>query len=181
LTNYEDVLACVKDADIVLHGAAVIPPAADYYPDLAWRVNVESAQNIVRAIQEQPRPDEIRFVNIGTVAETGDRLPPVHVGRTGDPVKPSIFDIYGCSKVAAERVVAESGLKHWVSLRQTFIATLQSGLTPIVFHTPLNTCFELCTLRNAGLVFANVTRDDLPEDFWRRFFNIGGGENSRTT
>ncbi len=181
LTNYADVLKCVTGADIVLHGAAIIPPAADYNPDLAWKVNVESARNIVCAIKAQPDPDAVRLVNIGTVAETGDRLPPIHVGRTGDPVKPSIFDIYGSSKIAAERIIAESGLRYWVSLRQTFIATLCSGLSPIIFHQPLNTCFELCSLHNAGLVFANVVRDDIPGDFWRRFYNIGGGPNSRTT
>ena len=35
------------------------------------------------------------------VAETGDRMPPVHWGRVGDPIKPSMFDYYAVSKVAA--------------------------------------------------------------------------------
>ena len=62
-----------------------------------------------------------RFVSIGTVAETGDRMPPIHWGRVGDPIKPSMYDYYAVSKVAAERMVVESGLKYWVSLRQTGI------------------------------------------------------------
>ena len=30
-----------------------------------------------------------------------------------------MFDYYAVSKIAAERYVIESGLKYWVSLRQT--------------------------------------------------------------
>ncbi|MFC1960334.1 NAD-dependent epimerase/dehydratase family protein [Chloroflexota bacterium] len=181
LTNYEDVLKCVSGADVVLHGAALISPAADHNPALAWKVNVGSVENIVRAIQAQPDPDAVRLVTVGTVAATGDRLPPIHVGRTGDPLKPSIFDMYACTKIAAERIVAESGLRHWVSLRQTFITSPDVQIGPIMFHQPLNTCFEICTAYNAGLVFANAAEDDIPVEFWRRFYNIGGGPNSRTT
>jgi nucleoside-diphosphate-sugar epimerase len=181
LTHYDDVLRCVTGANIVLHPAAFIAPAADHDPERAWAINVGSAQNIVRAIRSQPDPDAVRFVSIGTVAETGDRLPPIHVGRVGDPLKPSIFDMYACSKIAAERIVAESGLRHWVSLRQTFIPTTEMILDPIMYHQPLATCIEFCTAPNAGLVLANACEDDIPDDFWRRFYNIGGGSRSRVT
>ncbi len=90
LTNYDDVLQCVTGADYVLHPAAFIAPAADHDPDTAWKINVGSAENIVNAIKAQPDPDSIRLVNIGSVAMTGDRLPPIHVGRVGDPLKPSV-------------------------------------------------------------------------------------------
>jgi hypothetical protein len=179
LTEYGDVLRCVTGADMVLHPAAFIAPAADHDPETAWKINVGSAENIVRAIQAQPDPDAVRLINIGTVAETGDRLPPIHFGRTGDPLKPSIFDMYACSKIAAERIVAESGLKYWASCRQTYIATANLIQDPIMFHQPINTCIELCTEHDAGLLLANACEDDLPEAFWRRFYNIGGGPSCR--
>lgn len=179
LTNYRDVLEAVTGMDYVLHAAAVIPPLADHAPDLAWRVNVGAARHIVRAIKAQPDPDAVRLVNIGTVAQTGDRLPPIHIGRTGDPVLPSAYDYYACSKTEAERIVAESGLKHWVSLRQTFILAFYLDHMPIMFHQPLNTCFEAIGLSDSGRVLAHATREGLPEDFWRRFYNIGGGPKTR--
>ena len=181
LTNYSDVLEAVTGADFILHPAAFIPPAADHNPDLAWKVNVGAAENIVKAIKAQPDPDAVKLVNIGSVAETGDRRSPVHVGRMGDPIMPGIYDMYACAKVEAERIVAESGLRYWVSLRQTFITTTQNYFDPIMFHMPLDTCIEICTLKNAGLVLANVTNPDLPEEFWRRFYNIGSGPRGRTT
>jgi nucleoside-diphosphate-sugar epimerase len=179
LTNYQDVRKAVTSVDFVLHAAAIIPPLADHNPELAWQVNVGGAHNIVRSIKAQTDPDAVKLVNIGTVAQTGDRLPPIHVGRTGDPVLPSAYDYYACTKIEAERIVAESGLKNWVSLRQTFILTGQTSPLPIMFHMPLNTCFEACSLADAGRVLVNATRQDLPDEFWRRFYNIGGGPKAR--
>ncbi len=180
LTSYDDVFLCVAGADVVLHPAAFIAPAADHDPPTAWKINVGSARNIVRAILAQPDPDAVRLINVGTVAATGDRLPPIHMGRTGDPLKPSVYDMYACSKIEAERVVAESGLKHWVSCRQTYIATSRQIQDPIMFHQPINTCMELCTEHDAGLLLANACEDGIPVDFWRRFYNIGGGPSCRT-
>ena len=183
LTNYDDVLECVTGADVVLHPAAMIAPEADHNPVLARTINVGSTENIVRAIRAQREPDRIRLVYIGSVAMTGDRLYPIHVGRTGDPLKPSIYDAYACSKIDAERVVAESGLKYWASLRQTFVAIPDTLalMDPIMFHQPLETCIELCTAHDAGLLLANACEDDVPEEFWRRFYNIGGGASARLT
>jgi nucleoside-diphosphate-sugar epimerase len=183
LTNYEDVLECVSGADIVLHPAALIAPAADHDPEAARAINVGSIRNIIKAIKAQPDPNTIRLVNIGSVAMTGDRLYPIHVGRTGDPMKPSIYDAYACTKIEAEQLVAESGLKYWASCRQTFIAVPDTmGLMdPIMFHQPLETCIEFCTAKDAGLLLANACEENVPEAFWRNFYNIGGGPTARIT
>lgn len=181
LTNYSDVLAGVTGADIVLHVGGIIPPLADHRPELAAQVNVGGTRNVVAAIRAQPDPDHCRLVYIGTVAQTGDRMPPLHWGRTGDPICPSVFDHYAVSKIIAEREVIESGLKHWVSLRQTGIAhvDLLSALDPIMFHVPLNGVLEWVTAADSGRLLANACEDDVPEEFWGRIYNIGGGARFR--
>ena len=35
--------------------------------DRAWKINVGSAENIIRAIKAQPDPDAIKLVSVGTV------------------------------------------------------------------------------------------------------------------
>jgi nucleoside-diphosphate-sugar epimerase len=183
LTNYHDVLKGVQGADYVLHVGGMVSPAADYLPELTTQVNVGAVKNIIKAIKDQPNPDEIKLVYIGTVAETGDRNPPIHWGRAGDPIKISIYDNYAISKTIAEREVIESGLKYWVSLRQTGV--LYSGmlnkLDPIMFHEPINGVFEWVTAHDSGKLLANICNKDIPEEFWRRIYNIGGGEKYRTT
>ena len=105
LNDYETVYKCVEKSDLVLHVAAFVSPQADYDPQKAMQVNYGSTKNLITAIKEQKRENEVKFVYIGTVAETGDRMPPIHWGRAGDPIKPSMFDYYAVSKVAAERYV----------------------------------------------------------------------------
>ncbi len=187
LTNKQDVAECVKEADIVLHIAAFVSPAADYFPQKAMDNNFSSTKNIIDAIKEQGRADEVRFVNIGTVAETGDRMPPIHWGRVGDPVKPSMFDYYAVSKIAAERYVIESGLKYWVSLRQTgIIGKAMAGIVDaIMFHNCLDNVLEYVSDRDSGRAMKNLclyqAKGTLPEEFWGHIYNIGGGESCRVS
>lgn len=187
LTNYADVLAGAAGADIILHLGAVIPPASDYHPELARRVNYQGTLNVIAAAKARPDKDCPKLVFIGTVAEAGSRLPPVHWGRVGDPIQVSRFDAYSESKVMAERAVIESGLPGWVSLRQTAMLypELFSKLDPIMFHHPLNTHMEWVTVGDSARVLVNLCRKQaegsLPDNFWCRIYNIGGGESFRKT
>ena len=180
LNNYEDIKACVQIADIVLHVAAFVSPEADYYPELAMQINYGSTCKIIKAIKECQTIKPIKLVYIGTIAQTGDRMPPIHWGRVGDPIKPSIHDYYAVSKVAAERAVIESGLKYWVSLRQTGIfakhmCEIQDG---IIFHNCLNNVLEYVSDDDSGVLLSHVC-EDLPEEFWGHIYNIGGGKATR--
>ena len=182
LTEYEDVLKGVTGADFVLHPAALISPAADRDPDTARKINVGSIENIIRAIRAQPGGgDGVKLVNVGSVAQTGDRLSTIHRSRIGDPLKPSIYDAYATTKIRAERAVIESGLPYWVSLRQTYIAIPDalSLMDPIMFHQPIETKIEMVTARDSGRLLVNACGDDVPEEFWRRVYNVGGGESCR--
>ena len=183
LTNYDDVKKMVDGADYVLHVGGMVSPAADYYPKRTLKTNVTAAENIVKAVKAQPDPDKVKVVYIGTVAETGDRNPPIHWARTGDPIKISIYDHYAISKVKAEAIFAESGLKYWVSMRQSGILypAILKNMDPIMYHVPINGVLEWATIEDSGRLLANVCSPDVPEDFWRKFYNIGSGKEYRIT
>ncbi len=185
--RYLDVLETVCGVDWVLDAMAYISPAADYHPDMAKAVNIGAIRNILRAIQAQPGGlERIHFIYTGTVAQTGNRPAGIHMGRVGDPLKPSIFDTYALTKIAGEREVIESPLKYWASLRMSFIMPTDfrewMGLMdPILLHMPLGTLMENLTDRDAGLGLVNCL--DIPDDsdFWRRVYNMGGGPAMRCT
>lgn len=183
LTNYEDVLACVTGADYVLHVGGMVSPAADYYPKKTIKTNTTAAKFIIDAVKAQPDPNAIKVVYIGTVAETGDRNPPIHWARTGDPIKISIYDHYAISKTIAERTFAESGLRYWVSLRQSGILypEILKNYDPIMYHVPVNGVLEWATVEDSGRLLLNICGDDVPDNFWRRFYNIGSGKEFRIT
>jgi nucleoside-diphosphate-sugar epimerase len=184
-TNYEDVTETVKGVDWVLSAMAYISPQADYRPEIAKAVNTDAISNIIRAIEAQPDGTErIKFIYTGTVAETGNRSRGIHMGRVGDPLKPSVFDFYAVTKIAGERRVLESNIKHWASLRMTFIMPtnykeLVSLTDPISFHMPIDAYMENLTDRDAGFGLVNCL--DIPgdSDFWRRVYNMGGGPKMR--
>lgn len=186
LLDKEAARDCVKRSDICLHIAAFVSPAADYYPDRAMKNNFGSTKNIVDAIHGLGKQDTYKMVYIGTVAETGDRMPPIHWGRVGDPIKPSMFDYYAVSKVAAERYVIEAGLKYWVSLRQTgiFGPAMAKIRDAIQFHNCLNNVLEYVSDRDSGRMMRNLCAFDaegsLDQSFWGHIYNIGGGESCRT-
>ncbi|MCR4873792.1 MAG: NAD(P)-dependent oxidoreductase [Bacteroidales bacterium] len=183
LMNYDDVLRGVSGADVVLHVGGMVSPQADYFPEKTLKVNVTSAENVVRAILAQPNDDDIKAVYIGSVAQTSDRSVPLHWGRTGDPVCASVFDFYGVSKIIAERVFADSGLRHWVSLRQSGILHpgILKNFDPIMFHVPIKGVLEWATLEDSGRLLERVCRDDVPDEFWNRFYNISSGPDYRMT
>ena len=186
LSDKDTVKLAVSTADLVLHIAAFVSPKADYYPKKAMEVNYGGTKHLIDAIKEQGRADKVKFVYIGTVAETGDRMPPIHWGLVGDPIKPSMFDYYAVSKVAAERYVIESGLKYWVSLRQTgIIGPAMSAIRdPIMFHNCFNNVLEYVSDRDSGTAMEHLARYDaegtLDSSFWGHIYNIGGGAPCRT-
>jgi nucleoside-diphosphate-sugar epimerase len=178
------VLEAVQNVDMVLHVGGMVSPQADKYPDLTMRINVSAAQNIVNAIQAQPHPDRVKLVYIGSVAQTGHRDIPDHIGCAADRMNPAQFDHYAISKIIAERIIVESRLKYWVSLRQTSILypeLVMKGLNSIIFHVPLKGVLEWATVEDSGRLLVKLCEDKMPEDFWRRFYNISSGKSYRMT
>ncbi|HQY69348.1 MAG TPA: NAD-dependent epimerase/dehydratase family protein [Pseudomonadales bacterium] len=183
--NHEDIRAACAGVDAVLNPMAFIAPAADHDPATAEAVNAVAVQSLVKAIRAEPDGAErIRLLHVGSVAQYGDRLPPRHMIRTGDPMQPSVFDFYATTKIRGERAVIESGIRHWASLRQTFI-TIPSFLTdlldPITFHLPINTAIEMNTKYDAGRGLVNALDVPRDSDFWGRVYNMAGGPACRVS
>lgn len=183
LTRFEDVERATRGADYVLHVGGLVSPKCDYWPNRTRSTNLLAARNVVRAVQAQPNHDDIRVCYIGSVAQTSDHQAPYHFGRTGDPIHISMYDHYGISKVMGELLFAESGLKHWVSLRQSGIMHpgILDNFDPIMFHVTLRGVLEWATVDDSARLLVNLCLEDLPDDFWCRFYNISSGKGYRLT
>lgn len=177
----------IANADIVLHVGGMVSPAADHFPQKTLQVNVGSMRliaSIVRDIENSDPGRIITTVYIGSVSQYGPKLPPGHWGGVGDVLKAAKFDAYALSKILAERALLEAGLRRWVSIRQT--AILHSGLLtkagdPVAFHVPLNGVIEWISVEDSGRLLEKICREDIPENFWNNFYNVGGGEFFRLT
>lgn len=183
VTSYADVARCVEGVDVVAHIGALVSPYADDHPEQTTAVNVGGARNIIAAVKAQPDPSRIGVIMVGSVAEFGDRNPPLHWGRIGDPLTPSRFDNYAQSKITAERKLVDSGLPKWAWLRQTgiFHPGLLSVRDAIMLHVPLEGVLEWVSVADSARLVANACEADAPEEFWGGIYNIGGGAGWRLT
>lgn len=180
LKNAKDVLRGVKGSDIVLHVGGMVSPAADYRPVTTRRVNLKAAENILAAVLAQGEKQP-KVVYIGSVAQMGDRREPLHWGRAGDPICVSAYDHYGVTKAMAERILTDGGIKTWVSLRQSGILypAILKNMDPIMFHVPIRGVLEWATVEDSGRLLEHICRDDVPEEFWKHYYNIGSGAEYR--
>lgn len=176
----------VRGSDYVVHMAAVIPPASDKNPEASYRCNWLGTKNITDAVRAQEKQPAL--IHCSTVALYGHRNYLHPWGRVGDPLVISPFDNYALHKLMAERYVLDADLDKWAVLRQTGIlykdllfCNLNDGL---MFHTCLNVPLEWVTDTDSGRLIKNIIESDLQgrnKDFWRKCYNIGGGEGNRNT
>ena len=177
----------VENADIVLHVGGMVSPMAEHFPEKTMKVNVGSMQliaDIVKEIENKEPNRIVKVVYIGSVSQYGSHLPPNHWGKVGDSEKAAQFDAYAESKILAEKVLKESGIKKWVSIRQTAIlhpGLLKKANDPVTFHVPLHGTIEWITTEDSGRLLERLCRTSVPDDFWGKCYNAGGGENFRLT
>lgn len=184
LRDYGSVRRGVEGADIVLHVGGMVSPSADWYPELCYKTNTEAMANIVRAVGETGGNDRVKVVYIGSVAQYGPHDRPNHWGSADDPQTPAKFDEYARSKVDAEKILLVSPIKQRVVLRQSGIlhpGLLAKASDPITFHVPFEGVLEWATVEDSGRLLERVCREEIPDDFWNKAYNISSGPSYRLT
>ncbi len=110
ITDTATVQAAVNGADLVLHLAALLPLASERDRETTFAVNVGGTANLVDAIKAAGGGARLVFSStVATYGNTMDGEPPVGVDHPQNPV-----DIYGESKIAAERLVLEAGIPYTI-------------------------------------------------------------------
>ena len=102
-------------ADIIIHCAAVTDVRlCEVRKDLAWRVNIEGTENLVKACLEYN--NDCYFVYISTAC--------VFYGDKGNYVEtdlPYPKNFYSLTKLLGEFIVKSSNLRKWLILRTNFV------------------------------------------------------------
>lgn len=122
-----DRLVAETSPTVVIHLAAVIPPAIYRHPELARRVNVDATVALLRAAESCPRPP--RFVQASSNAVHGARNPHRHRELLRDDTAVRPADLYGAHKAEAEEHVRSAGLE-WVILRLGGVMSVDPSAMP---------------------------------------------------
>ncbi|MBD3213590.1 MAG: NAD-dependent epimerase/dehydratase family protein [Candidatus Lokiarchaeota archaeon] len=175
IRNKEDVKNAVKEIDVVIHLAAIIPPLADKNPDLANSVNYGGTINLIKAMEQEPSTPKLIFTS--SIAVYGDRRDNPYIKKTDEP-NPNKNDHYARQKLQCEQEIKNSDLE-WAIFRLTYIVSPRKiKMDPIMFEMPLDTSIEVCTAKDTALALVNAIG---VEEIWGNTFHIAGGKKCRTT
>jgi nucleoside-diphosphate-sugar epimerase len=173
LRQLEDVTAAVKDQDVVVHLAFVIPTlsatgvSSEADPEWARSINVGGTKHLLEVIKVQPTPPKMLFSSsLHIYGRTNDQPPP---RKISDPLQP--IEHYAKHKVECEQMIRESGLT-WAIFRLGAALPVRLVIDPGMFDVPLDNRIEFVHTRDVGLAIANALEDDR---VWGKIWHIGGG------
>jgi len=168
----DDLAAAVKDIDVAIHLAFLLPPLTDTKPEMARDINVGGTQRLIEAMRKVSPKAKIIFSSSFTVFGNTQHLEPPR--KATDPVQAT--DNYTQHKLECERLCAESGLG-WCVMRFAVVPPISiAGVTPKMFAFPFKTRIEFLAPQDAGLALANAASS---KDVWGKTLLIGGGKESQ--
>jgi nucleoside-diphosphate-sugar epimerase len=175
----EDVAAAVRDQEVVVHLAFIIPKMSatgvesEKRPDWAREINIGGTRNLLSVMASLSAPPKILFASSYHVfGRTQHQVPPRTIA---DPVRPT--EHYSRHKVACERMVKRSGLE-WSIFRLAATLPLAIQLDPGMFDVPLDNRMEFVHTRDVGEAIAKGVSND---EIWGRTLLIGGGSECQYT
>jgi nucleoside-diphosphate-sugar epimerase len=174
LSNKKELYPACRNKDIVIHLAAIIPPLADKYPDLAAAINITGTKNLIECLEEYS-PGAF-FIYSSSISVYGDRncTPLIKVC---DPLTPSDRDEYARTKIAAENLITTCRLD-WTIFRLTAImGTGNHKPSALMFHMPLESCMEIATPEDTARAFVQALKNK--EKLSKNIFNLSGGRKCR--
>ena len=168
------IMELIKDKDVVIHLAAIIPPLADKNKELTKRVNYDGTKNIVDAIMKNG--NKAFLVYSSSISVYGDRVKDYNI-CVDDELKLSDDDYYAEIKIKTEDMIKRSGINYTI-FRLTGIMG-HPMLDSLMFHMPLDTKIEFISNVDTGYAFSESIYHI--DELKNKVFNLGGGKKFRTT
>jgi nucleoside-diphosphate-sugar epimerase len=163
----------VKEQDVVIHLAFILPPLVNLKPDFAREVNVVGTQNLIETMKGQPNPP--RLIYSSSVAIYGDvreEKQPIHITAI---YKPS--DYYTQHKIETMKLIQKSSLDYSIYILGFVPPLDRLVFDPSMFEMPLDTKIEVIHLDDLAKAF---TQGIASKDIWGKILHISGGESCRS-
>ncbi|MFW9990184.1 MAG: NAD-dependent epimerase/dehydratase family protein [Candidatus Odinarchaeota archaeon] len=172
LRNLNEILKVVKDIDVIIHLAAIIPPFSEQNPKLAYEVNVGGTKNLIKAansLENKPK-----FIFTSSISVFGPQMNNPPPRKSDDPVIST--DSYTEHKIKCEELVRNSKLP-WTIVRLAAVMPLNFNmkLASMMFEIPLNQRIEIISVQDVGKAIANAVKANT----LGKILLLGGGEDCR--
>ena len=163
----------IKDVDYCIHLAGITLPIGNINQKLTYEVDYKGTENIVRMIDFYNPNCHLLFASSASVYGKQDK------DEVSVTTKPNLepTDYYSSSKLEAEEIIKRK-LNNYSIYRLPVVLTNITKENFIYSYNP-SSKIEVVTDLDAAYMFVRAL--DKIDKVNKKTFNVGGGENSRTT
>lgn len=173
VTDTAIVDALVKDHDVVIHLAGVLPPLANVRDDLCKEIDLNGTKQLVDSIKDYNPVCFFLYSSSTSVYGKQENFENITVKTKS---KLDDYDYFSKYKLESEKYIKEN-LKNYSILRLAYILG-DPGPEALIYNiTPDSKC-ELLSSEDAGYAF--VCAIDFKKEVNRKTYNVSGGEKFRT-
>jgi len=165
--------ALVKDHDIIIHLAGVLPPLANVREDLCKEIDYNGTKQIVDSIKDYNPDCFLLYSSSTSVYGIQDDFEHITVKTNGVL---DDYDYFSKYKLESEKYI-KSNLKNFSILRLAYILG-DPGPESLIYNITPNSKCELLSAEDAGYAF--VCAIDFKNKLNKKTFNVAGGEKFRT-
>lgn len=173
ISNHDFLENIIKETDFVIHLAGVTLPIANINQKLTHEVDYKGTENIVRLIDFYNPKCHLLYASSASVYGNQDN------DEVSVSTKPNLKndDYYSLSKLEAEDIIKRK-LNNYSIYRLPVVLTNITKENFIYSYNP-SSKMEVVTDTDAAYMFVRAL--DKIDKVNKKTFNVGGGENSRTT
>ena len=166
--------ALVKDHDVVIHLAGVLPPLANFNEDICREVDYNGTKTIVDSIKRYNPECFLLYASSTSVYGIQEDYKNIDK-KTKFEIDE--YDFYSKYKIECEKYI-KTNLKNFSILRLAYILG-DPGPENIIYNVPLDCHMEVLSAEDAGYAF--VCAIDYKKKLNKKIFNVSGGEKFRVT
>lgn len=166
--------ALIKEHDVVIHCAGVLPPFANVRDDLCKVVDYKGTVNIVNAIKNYNPNCFMLYASSTSVYGKLDKYTDIKVNT-----KCNIddFDYYSNYKIKAEDYI-KNNIKNYSIFRLAYVLGDPKNES-LIYNVAPNMNIETISSEDAGYAF--VAAIDFKKEVNKKVFNVSGGEKFRVS
>lgn len=173
VTDEGIVDALVKDHDVVIHLAGVLPPFANIRDDLCKEIDFNGTKTIVDSIKDYNPECYLLYSSSTSVYGIQQDYKNISIKTANDIDE---YDYYSKYKLKCEKYI-KNNIKNYTIFRLAYILG-DPNSEGLIYNVPLNCDMEVLSSEDAGYAF--VCAIDYRKKLNKKTFNVSGGEKFRT-